>query len=158
MYYLILKPQQESLSSYHVFKIEPFIELYFSYLEIPALLKTMCTLVNTISFGMDEFEASQYVNSDIFLLLNPDVSKLTLPITNLKRILIYTETYDFYRIKYFIPYAVNYIGQEHLKNKTEFHIYGHPEKLHPNLYKNLTNLCQHVYLHKEDELQIPTST
>ena len=61
-------------------------------------------------------------------------------------------------LKHFIPYAVNYIGQEHLKNKTELHIYGHPEKLHPNLYKNLTNLCQHVYLHKEDELQIPTST
>jgi hypothetical protein len=50
---------------------------------------------------------------------------------------------------------VNVIGQQVLKNHLHIHLYGSPEKLHPNIRNNLTNLCKHVRVHKEDELLVP---
>jgi hypothetical protein len=81
-------------------------------------------------------------------LLNPDVSTVTMPMSALEKIEIYAETYDFHLVERFITYAVNYIGQEHLKEHVEVHIYGDPDKLHPNLRNSLENLCKCVEVHQ----------
>lgn len=81
-------------------------------------------------------------------LHNIDVSQLTLPMRALKRLLIDTHTYNFHHVERFMTYAVNYIGQEYLKEQFEVNIYGDPDKLHPNLKNTVTNLCRDVYIHK----------
>ena len=83
------------------------------------------------------------------MLLNPDVTELTIPISKLKWIGIHAETYDFHLVERFITYAVNYIGQEHLKEHVGVDIHGDPDKLHPNLRNSLKNLCKSVKLLKE---------
>ena len=67
---------------------------------------------------------------------------------NLKKILVQTETYDFLLIEKFLTYAVNHIGRKHLKKKTEVHIYGNPDKLHPNLYNLFSSLSKKVEFHE----------
>lgn len=80
-------------------------------------------------------------------LLNPDVADLTFPMSHLEKIVIYTGAYDFHLIERFITYAVSYIGQKHLKKSVEAHIYGDPDKLHPNLQNSLENLCRNIAVH-----------
>ena len=80
--------------------------------------------------------------------LNPDVLTLTIAMPVLKRINIHTKTYDFYQVERFITYAVNYVGQKHLKEHVEVHVYGDPDKLHPNLRNSLENLCKCVEVHE----------
>ena len=78
---------------------------------------------------------------------NPDSSELTLPLSHLKQIVVYPETYNFHLLERFLTYAVNYIGQKYLRKKVEVHIYGDPDKLHQNLHNNFTNLCKDVVVH-----------
>ena len=84
------------------------------------------------------------------MLKNPESAELTIPMSSLKRIVIHTDTYNFHLVERFITYAVNYIGQKHLKKKVEVHIYGDPEKLHPNLRNSFENLCKRVDVHEID--------
>jgi hypothetical protein len=84
------------------------------------------------------------------ILKNPESVELTIPISSLKRIVIHTGTYDFHLVERFITYAVNYIGQKHLREQVEVHIYGDPEKLHPNLRNTFKNLCKNVEIHGGD--------
>lgn len=81
---------------------------------------------------------------------NPEVSELTASMSKLKKIEIHAETYDFHLVERFITYAVNYIGQKHLREQVEVHIHGDPDKLHSNLRNSLENLCKCVEVHEED--------
>jgi hypothetical protein len=110
--------------------------------ELIEILKDICHSIEVITFGSNKPDGLNKYSS-------PDVSELTLPISLLKRIEIYTETYDFYQIERFITYAVNYIGQKHLKEHIEVHIYGDPDKLHPNLRNTFKNLCKCVNVHEK---------
>ncbi len=80
----------------------------------------------------------------------PDASEFTIPLSRLRRIVIQTGTYDFRLVERFITYAVNYLDRKHLKEQIEVHIYGDPEKLHPNLRNTFENLCKCVRVHKGD--------
>ncbi len=78
-------------------------------------------------------------------LYNPDVSKVTFPMTALKKIAIYPDSYQFHQLECFLTYAVNHIGQQTLKIQVEATIYGTSEKLHANLRNALQNICKHVH-------------
>jgi len=80
-------------------------------------------------------------------LCNPNVAELTVPMQELEHIVVHTRTYDFHQLERFITYAVDYIGQEYIKKHVIVHIYGDPNKLHPNLRNTLTNLCKRVEVH-----------
>ena len=83
-------------------------------------------------------------------LKNPDLSSFALSLNNLKHVIIQTDTYDFRQVEYFLTYAVNYIGQKALKLRVEVHLYGDPQRLHPNLYNNFVTLCKRVVYMEEE--------
>jgi hypothetical protein len=89
--------------------------------------------VDTVIFGqvLPQLSLKTY-------LLNPDVIKLTIPLSKLTTVIVDTETYNFHQVERFITYAINYIGKKYLKKNVEVQIYGDHEKLHQNL-KNLFN-------------------
>jgi hypothetical protein len=118
--------------------------------EATRTLTVICASLHTIIFG----QSAEHNMSRQTMLHNPDVSTLISPMTALKHIIIHTGTYDFYQVERFLTYAVNHIGQKHLKNGVDVYLYGNPEKLHPNLYNNLTNLCKHVYVKDNNDTQL----
>jgi hypothetical protein len=79
---------------------------------------------------------------------NPEVDQLTVPMEELDHIVVHTPTYDFHQLERFLTYAINYIGQTHLKTYITVHVYGEPDKLHPNLRNTLTNLCHRIEFHE----------
>jgi hypothetical protein len=119
--------------------------------EASALLKHLsdiiafrCHSIEHITFG-----TSSLNNTDPYTTLhNPDVSDLTFPFVHLKQVVIDSETYDFHQAERFLTYAVNYIGQDYLKEHVEVAVYGDPEKLHPNLRNSFDNLCKRVQVHR----------
>ncbi len=64
--------------------------------------------------------------------------------SQLERIAIDTGTDHLHQIHYFLTYAANYVGEEHLKKHVEVYIYGDSKKLNLNLYNLLYNLCKCV--------------
>jgi hypothetical protein len=109
-------------------------------------LKKIYASIDTVLFGYAEFKPLDLWT----ILLNPDATELTMSMSNLQRVVIHTETYNFHLVERFITYAVNYIGQKHLKEHVEVHIYGDPDRLHPNLRNSFENLCKHIEMHEED--------
>lgn len=79
------------------------------------------------------------------ILYDPDLSTCRLPLRHLKQVIIQPATGQFHRIERFLTYAMNYIGQEHLKQSVDVYVEGSAECLHPNLRNGLVNLCRHVY-------------
>jgi HEAT repeat protein len=108
--------------------------------KILEILKNIYASVNTIVLG----NTSSKIPNPRIIWYNPDVSELTIPMSNLKRIEMYTESYNVLQVERFMTYAINYIGQKHLKKHVEVHIYGDPEKLHLNLQNAFKNLCKSV--------------
>lgn len=115
--------------------------------EIAETLEIIFSSIDTISFGDDQHKESNQRT----ILHDPDVSKLTIAMPNLERIIIYTETYNFHQVERFITYAVNYIGQKYLKENVEVHIYGNTDNFHPNLLNNFKNLCKFVEVHEKKD-------
>jgi HEAT repeat protein len=109
-------------------------------LEAAGALNTIYTAIEVVLFGTPEYQEFERQTT----LQNPDVSDFNIPMSHLEKIAISTETYNFHQVERFITYAVNYIGQEYLKNNVEVHIYDDPSKLHPNLRNSLENLCKCV--------------
>jgi hypothetical protein len=104
-------------------------------------LASLYALVDGVTFGAClPSNQSQY-----FTLHNPDVTDLIFPMSQLKRILIATDTYDFFLVERFMTYAVNFIGRKHLKKQVEVHLYGDPDILHRNLRNMFMNLCKSVH-------------
>lgn len=114
--------------------------------ELCHLCKEVDVDVETIIFGTTPSKKSPSPHT----VYNPDMSTFTLPMPHVKQVSIHTDTYDFHQLERFLTYAVNYMGQKPLKKQVGVHIYGDPEKLHPNLHNSLTNLCNCVYLHREN--------
>jgi HEAT repeat protein len=110
--------------------------------------------INIVVFG----DKGLNTNQRSHMLVNPDVAEVTIPITTLKMVVIHTLTYRFYQLEQFLTYALNYIGQAYLKKEVKVYIYGTPERLHPNLRNNLTNLCKLVHDHKEDDILVPMNS
>ena len=107
-------------------------------------LKAILVSIDTVIFGTGEFDTL-----DQHIWYNPEVSELTASMSKLKTIEVFAEVHDFHQVERFITYAVNYIGQEYLKEHVEVHIYGDPGKLHPNLRNTFTNLCKCVNVHEK---------
>ena len=150
-YYLLAKRDWETYISLGSSAIEPLMQVFHdrtSFLrgEAEIALQKIYALIEVVIFG--NVEIKDFVPRTT--LLNPDVSTVTMPMSALEKIEIYTETYDFHLVERFITYAVNYIGQEYLKEHVEVHVYGDPDKLHPNLRNSLENLCKHVEMYEED--------
>lgn len=112
---------------------------------VAALWKT-CPLVQMIIFGP---KISEQGGNDRHTVWNPDVSSLTVPMTELKRILLHVETYDFHLVERFVTYAINTFGQKHLRKDIEVHIYGNPDHLHINLWNTIRNLFRHIQIHEK---------
>jgi hypothetical protein len=132
--------------------VEPLIKMLSdknSYVRENAALalEKICFSINGVHFGHGELNVINYQHT----WLNPDISDFTMPMPYLRKIEIYTKTYNFHQVERFITYAVNYIGQEYLKNNVEVHIYDDPNKLHPNLRNSLENLCKCVEVYEEDK-------
>ena len=111
---------------------------------IAETLKEVYAVIKTVIFGTDL--AAGFNRSTT--LVNPDVAECRLPMPTLQNIIVYTATYDFRLVERFVTYAVNHIGQKHLMEHVEVHIYGNPDRLHPNLRNTLTNLCNCVEIHE----------
>jgi hypothetical protein len=105
---------------------------------ITAALTNICAFVTSVVFD----DAPHFAQSQRFTLVNPDVSDLRFPMTRLQHILLATATYDVLTVERFITYALNVIGRRHLKKHVEVHLYGSPDRLHPNLRNLFTRLCK----------------
>lgn len=103
--------------------------------------------VQRILFG--EFPLITY--NPVTTARNIDFSTVTFPYVHVTQILIDTMTYDFHQLEHFLTYSLNYMKHAYLKHHVNVHIYGHPEKLHPNLLNNVKNLCKHVHIHTQSE-------
>ena len=68
---------------------------------------------------------------------------------SLKRIVLHTETYDFHLAERFVTYAINALGQKHLRKHVEVNIYGNSEHIHVNLWNTIRNLFHHIHIHKK---------
>ncbi len=111
--------------------------LYFSYTTRSGYVDTF---VERVEFGTGIPQEPNIYTT----LSNPDVAELNVPLVQLKQIVIDTATYDFRNVERFLTYAVNYIGQEYLKNNVDVHLYGDQKHLHPNLQNSLTNICHTI--------------
>lgn len=116
------------------------------------IIRNICASIDTIIFGKDTIKVLNQVLNQAATLPNLDLSEFTISMSRLERIVIYTETYDFHLVERFITYAVNYIGQEYLKEHVEVHVYGDPDKLHPNLRNSFKNLCKCVEVHERIDI------
>ncbi len=96
--------------------------------------------IETIIFGSEHAP----FHSAHLTLCNPDMAQFTLPLPHLQQVLIYTAHYDFHRVERFQTYALNYIGQKHLRKTVEVHLYGDPNALHSNLYNNFRGFFKDV--------------
>jgi len=118
----------------------------------PVLQEDVKTTLNDLYASIDSVMFGAYQStseSQSFTLYNPDVSDLRFPMSHLKSILIATEAYNFRLVERFMTYAINYIGRKHLKKQVEVHLYGDPDKLHPNLRNTFASLCKCIHVHEE---------
>jgi hypothetical protein len=116
-------------------------------------LQNIVTAVETVMFGHPR---GTLLNLDT-TLFDPDVATLTVPMVSLERVVIDSETYSFHQVERFLTYAVNAIGQTHLKEHVGVHIYGDAEQVHPNLLNSFNNLCKQVEVHRTEHGMIGVS-
>ncbi|ODS34714.1 MAG: heat repeat-containing PBS lyase [Candidatus Scalindua rubra] len=145
-YYFIAKTDWESVVLLGSIAVEPLIKALGDKDSIvrekaAEALERICVQITTVVFGKVSTDDERTT------LKNPDVSELTMPMKNLIKILVDTESYDFRQVERFLTYAVNYIGEKRLKKYVEVHINGDPDKLHPNLQNLFNNLCKNVEMH-----------
>jgi hypothetical protein len=121
------------------------VEASFLVQQMTTIIDFHCHSVERIIFGTFSLH-----NDDPYTTLhNPDVVELTFPFVHLKQILIDPKTYDFHLVERFLTYAVNYIGQDYLKEHVAVVLYGDPEQLHPNLRNSFNNLCRQIQVHND---------
>ncbi len=77
---------------------------------------------------------------------NLETSDLTMVMPALSTVIIQPDTYDFYQVERFLTYAVNSLGQDHLKHRVAVHLYGHPYSLPPNLRNSLEHLFERIVI------------
>jgi HEAT repeat protein len=108
--------------------------------QVTVVLTRILSSIEIVVFGNVRFERFNQHKT----LYNLDSANLTVPISALRHIIIHPETYDFHLVERFLTYAVNYIGQQYLKQEVRVYIYGDPEQLHSNLRNSFENLCEQV--------------
>jgi HEAT repeat protein len=108
--------------------------------QVTVVLTRILSSIEIVVFGNVRFERFNQHKT----LYNLDSANLTVPVSALRHIIIHPETYDFHLVERFLTYAVNYIGQQYLKQEVRVYIYGDPEKLHSNLRNSFENLCEQV--------------
>jgi HEAT repeat protein len=96
--------------------------------------------VTTVYFGKHAPENTV----DRSIWYNPDPTRTTVPLSNLKILSIEAQGCDLYSVERFLTYAVDYIGQYYLKKTVEVHIYGDLAYIYPHLRNVLTNLCKQI--------------
>ncbi len=82
--------------------------------------------------------------------LNPEIFELTRPLCGLKQIEIHVATCNVHKVKRFMTYAENYIGQSYLEQHVGVSIYGDPNSLEPDLRNMLKNVCRSVEVYGGD--------
>jgi hypothetical protein len=114
--------------------------------EAEITARKLCPLVQTAVFGQI---SPEYLEKNPHTVWNPDASNLSFPMQALNRVIIDVSTHDFYQVERFLTYAVNALGQKHLKKHLAVHVIGEQRKLHANLRNSLTNLCKHVRISEQ---------
>lgn len=102
-------------------------------------LEPLCRLVRKIVFGDNQVVIFEPEHT----LRNPDVSRLTVPMPELKEIVIYTTTCDIQHIEALVKYVSEYIGEERLKKRIELYIYGELGKFPSDFFK-VFSACKQV--------------
>lgn len=143
VYYYIAKQNWEQVTSLGSPAVEPLIKALGDdnssiREEVAIALGKICPQITTVTFG--EFST----NRDKMTLNNPDVEALTITLKNIQKVLVNSKNYDLRLMQKFITYAVNYIGQKHLRENVEVHIYGNSDMLDPNLRNSFHNLFKKV--------------
>jgi len=100
--------------------------------------------VRYIHFGVISLEEEKYDTT----LKDPDLSELTLPMTNLCSAYINTNSFDIILLNKFIDYALKYLGETFIMQHVQVYYYGSPKNLEPKLRNLLKDL-----FNKEWELQ-----
>ena len=108
--------------------------------RVTEVLTRILSSIEIVVFGNVRFERFDQHKT----LYNLDSANLTISVSALRNIIIHSETYDFRLVERFLTYAVNYIGQQYLKQGVGVYIYGDPDKLHSNLRNSFENLCKQV--------------
>jgi hypothetical protein len=150
VYYLAAKQRWEVLLEVGAQAVKPLFRLLAVpddelRRQVSRSLKHAFVFIRVVFFG----ETLPDAITPPTTLLNPDTSEFTLPLSSLKRVEIHPASYDPLLVERFLTYAVNYVGEDYLKEHVDVHIYGAIEDLHPNLRNALTNLCKHVQEHRE---------
>lgn len=110
---------------------------------VTGLLTELLSSVRIVVFGNLHVKESR----KRYTFVNPDVETLAMPMEKLVHLVIHIPTYEFHRLERFLTYAINHVGQQHLKQHVEAHLYGNPADLHTNLRNTLNNLCKQVKEH-----------
>lgn len=113
--------------------------------DVAVVLTQLLSVVKIVVFGNLQVKPARQK----ITLCNPDVMELTVPMQQLEHIAIHTPTHNFYQVEQFLTYAINHLGQDHLKKHVTVHIYGGPAQLHHNLQNTLQNLCKTMTFHQE---------
>ncbi len=98
-----------------------------------------------IIFGTGEVEVSEHQ----ITLRNPNLSEITISMSNIQKILVHTETCEAGLLESFFAYAQEHLGQGYLKKNVEASLYGDQKDLDTNIYNNFKNLCKKVEIYKE---------
>lgn len=86
-------------------------------------LNKASSLVRVVVFGKYSETNTDWQQT----VVNPDVSQLPIALRRLHTIIVETSSYNVLQLEQFLTYAVNCIGQRHLKKHVDVHVYGEPE-------------------------------
>jgi hypothetical protein len=125
----------------NVHAIKPLLRLLKSEDRDAVLtaLKPLCKLVRKIVFGDNQV----VIFEPEYTLRNPYVSNLTVPMPELREIVIYTTTCDIRHIEAFTNYVSGYIGEEQLKKRIGLSIHGELGKFPSDFFK-VFSACKQV--------------
>jgi hypothetical protein len=108
-----------------------------------AALQYVCPLVHIVVFGNTVSSKGTLVEDPRHTLCNPDVSKLSMPMRKLKRIVIHAENCDLRLVEAFARYIVTHIGENHLKRQVTVFIQD-KERQVPLGFWSPFSVCKHV--------------
>jgi len=109
-------------------------------------LQPLFAMIATIVFGSLNSESLDPRTT----VWNLETADLTMVMPALSTVIIQADTYDFYQVERFLTYAVNYLGQDHVKHQIIIRLHGHPYSLHPNLRNNLEHLFERIEIWSGD--------
>jgi HEAT repeat protein len=78
--------------------------------------------------------------------INPDVTSLLLPLSQLRSICLHANSYELFHVERFLTYSLNSLGQDYFRNSVEAYIYGEAGHVHPNLRNTLSSICKQVHV------------